>query len=344
MFRDDTSSRGSIAQLPTPTSPSSHSASMMALTGGSRTSVASSLDPRSIEHATMQLRDMMRPNSRADSAERPPPPPSLNPWDLNVQQSNQSADDGIPLAESPVLPQSEMGGDRISVVPPTVQTHSLNGLPSVDSEDRRMSGSSAVSPLTNERYGSFHRSRGTIVSIPENEATTQQHGGIPFFQQINTQLPQSTPNYGGQTMHVAPPASDTESSNPDYASTFSQDSHSRVGTHSSSTFSAAGFSPMNNPIVPLAASAPEVMPNDFVGQIDSGLIPVEEEQSLSSPKSPVSFELDLEKCKIDANSSFTLGKGFCEGAREVFRGGIGVKKTKKPVCTIPPHHKSRKSC
>jgi hypothetical protein len=41
-------------------------------------------------------------------------------------------------------------------------------------------------------------------------------------------------------------------------------------------------------------------------------------------------------CSIGLGSSFYLYKGFCEGAKDVLRGGIGVKKTKKPVSVM--HH------
>lgn len=36
-------------------------------------------------------------------------------------------------------------------------------------------------------------------------------------------------------------------------------------------------------------------------------------------------------CSIGLSSSFYLYKGFCDGAKEVIRGGAGIKKVKKPV-------------
>lgn len=62
--------------------------------------------------------------------------------------------------------------------------------------------------------------------------------------------------------------------------------------------------------------------------MDDGLIPVEPDKPLPTvpelPNRP-------QDCTITLNSSFYQLKGFCEGAKEVVRGGIGVKKTKKQV-------------
>lgn len=59
--------------------------------------------------------------------------------------------------------------------------------------------------------------------------------------------------------------------------------------------------------------------------IDTGLILVEREQP------PIRTNRISKSCLIGTGSSFYILKGFCEGAKEVVRGGIGVKKTKKPV-------------
>ncbi|TIC98868.1 hypothetical protein CH35J_005544 [Colletotrichum higginsianum] len=60
-----------------------------------------------------------------------------------------------------------------------------------------------------------------------------------------------------------------------------------------------------------------------------GLIPVESESSASiSPPSRVSSR--PADCRIGLSSSFYLYKGFCEGAKEVARGSLGIKKITKP--------------
>jgi hypothetical protein len=40
---------------------------------------------------------------------------------------------------------------------------------------------------------------------------------------------------------------------------------------------------------------------------------------------------------IGPTSSFCQYKGFCSGALEVMRGGMGVKKIKKPVSLVDQH-------
>ncbi|GAB0139145.1 hypothetical protein EsDP_00007358 [Epichloe bromicola] len=56
---------------------------------------------------------------------------------------------------------------------------------------------------------------------------------------------------------------------------------------------------------------------------DHGLIPVATEDSIQARLSP-------KDCTIGSTSTFYQYKGFCEGAKEVIRGEIGIKKTKKP--------------
>lgn len=64
-----------------------------------------------------------------------------------------------------------------------------------------------------------------------------------------------------------------------------------------------------------------------------GLIPVESESSASiSPPSRVSSR--PADCRIGLSSSFYLYKGFCEGAKEVARGSLGIKKITKPVRSL----------
>ncbi|RBQ71440.1 hypothetical protein VDGD_08962 [Verticillium dahliae] len=61
----------------------------------------------------------------------------------------------------------------------------------------------------------------------------------------------------------------------------------------------------------------------------SELIPVDAATTeVGVVSSPPPREQD---CSIGLSSSFYLYKGFCEGAKDVMRGGIGIKKTKKPV-------------
>jgi len=63
-------------------------------------------------------------------------------------------------------------------------------------------------------------------------------------------------------------------------------------------------------------------------EFDHGLIPVDTESSTTQVPLMPPREAD---CSIGLGSSFHLLKGFCDGAKEVQRGGVGVKQTKKLV-------------
>jgi hypothetical protein len=66
--------------------------------------------------------------------------------------------------------------------------------------------------------------------------------------------------------------------------------------------------------------------------MDEGLIPVESEESDSTLGQ---VKLSQRDCTIGPGSTFYLYKGFCQGAKEVLRGDIGVKKMKKPASISP---------
>ncbi|KAH7017360.1 hypothetical protein EDB80DRAFT_282552 [Ilyonectria destructans] len=63
----------------------------------------------------------------------------------------------------------------------------------------------------------------------------------------------------------------------------------------------------------------------MISEADYGPIPVDSEP-IEPVYPPNPHAID---CRITSLSSFYFHKGFCEGAQEVMRGGIGIKKTKK---------------
>ncbi|RYO77950.1 hypothetical protein DL766_006204 [Monosporascus sp. MC13-8B] len=85
----------------------------------------------------------------------------------------------------------------------------------------------------------------------------------------------------------------------------------------------------NNPLE-LGRSPPsEISGSDggYSPSVFEGLIPVETEGSIrDTPMPPRQPD-----CSIGPNSSFYKLKGFCKGAEEAMRGGIGFKKIKRPV-------------
>lgn len=68
--------------------------------------------------------------------------------------------------------------------------------------------------------------------------------------------------------------------------------------------------------------------------MDFAPIPVDSEQERNESNIGFASKINAQECTIDNTSSFWIAKGFCDGAQEVIRGGIGVKRTKKPVVSI----------
>ena len=66
---------------------------------------------------------------------------------------------------------------------------------------------------------------------------------------------------------------------------------------------------------------------------EEGLIPVSGEV-LSSRSGLSRMKTKESDCTINIDSSFYQFKGFCDGAKEVIRGGAGVKRIRKPVSAL----------
>lgn len=72
--------------------------------------------------------------------------------------------------------------------------------------------------------------------------------------------------------------------------------------------------------------------NNRVHAIDCGLIPVDVERSVKAPQPMPRRPAD---CSIGPSSSLHQFKGFCEGAKEVLKGSVGVKQVRKLVRILP---------
>lgn len=296
------------------------------------------------------MRSPVGQDAQQDYPPGPPKPPGGNPWDWQTKpgeartvsdaasQYRRDTDD-----ESPVLPSASLNGDgmRFAVVhppPPSVAGGPRPDHSDIEVDNRRASTASGHSVNSNH-YSRPHR-KGTIssFSIPENEVSSQP-GVIPFFQpsnmpnspasQYSTQasVPMSDPA-SQHSRQVSIPVSDrsdtSEALRPELISLPSHDSRLPRPRASSAV------SPLNASSLP--PSYPELAPEQpsaaMLAEMDCAPIPVVTEEVSESTKPPPA---SVEGCKIDDTSSFTLSKGFCEGAKEVLRGGIGVKRTKKPV-------------
>jgi hypothetical protein len=349
-FRDDLSSRGSIAQLPTPTSPPFLPASVASNSSGHYLSTTTSpVDFRTVDEATAQMRRMLQ---QASIDEGPPRPPSTNPWDWQVRQQGsggRQGDDGEsiiiapPGDESPVLPPSALSVESRGMssvqhpAPLNITSHqSEHGGSHDGGDERRLSSMSASSHNT---FGHGYQRQKSVMSsfsIPEHSVSEhsvpQQNGMVSYFQPTGSFSPVSS--HGRQTSLV--PSVNSESSTTGELDTYRPPIESQQP---------AGFSPTPAPAVPHTMSAAaieaqaglQVVTNDRPAPLDSGPIPVETEQQTQSSPTPSSQiphttqkSVQATPAPIDTTTSFHLQKGFCDGAAEVIRGGIGVKRTKKP--------------
>ncbi|KAK0391165.1 hypothetical protein NLU13_0666 [Sarocladium strictum] len=320
-----------------------------------------------IEDATSQLKRLMafedgfeeRPAPLQPSPQRQPPAiPSTNPWDVNVMppvdETRSMSDAGFERrpevsrdgAESPIDPSiSPVPGppdaQRRQVVTPVQQepaNHVGNESAMSEDDDRNYlpsSGSQPSSPGRERRYSPF----------PPPSARPRT---VAKISQLATSIPEDSVINGTGGLSISqPPASAASSQEPNSP----EHTGHGIGYAVSSNF--AGFEQTYRPTIishhtqgstSETVASPQISPRIRPVQDDSEglqvapshnrldqemLIPVDadlkEERTSSSPL-PLAGD-----CSITPQSSFWLAKGFCDGAKEVSRGGIGIKKTKKPV-------------
>ncbi|VUC25346.1 unnamed protein product [Clonostachys rosea] len=80
-----------------------------------------------------------------------------------------------------------------------------------------------------------------------------------------------------------------------------------------------------------AGLGPVPRSTEELAAMDFAPIPVDSEQEKNESNVGFASKINAQECMIDNTSSFWIAKGFCDGAQEVIRGGIGIKRTKKPV-------------
>lgn len=297
-------------------------------------------------------RPLLRPPSG-----KPPPPPSANPWDYGVQIANENLELGEetnirrrPAVEMPPSPISMDYETRSFVSRRPITRESGSSGSNFDSsshysDDRRQSSSSQNSSFS---FSPSQTSRTKVASLNPSwgpsipEETFGDRSPEDFAQSPKTQY--SLPSYyksrhesietdrgdtsGGFGYDAATNAQESEFRDrfPSVAESLVHADPDLVITDSASD-RPASVVVTSQPGLELVRGAP-VMPTL---PLDTGLIPVESE--IVPPRTPHS-SLSQRYSSIEADSSFYAMNGFCEGAREVRRGGAGVKKTMKPVVSI----------
>lgn len=261
----------------------------------------------------------------APMVEQPPPPPSANPWDMKVCSTpdNNLPDSPIerrapvgpdesPVLPSPVSPEHERRYSR-TVPRPASHTRSENGSQDGDIPRRPLNNGGPVYNL----FPGGNRPR--VPTMPSSFAPPipeENPMGV-----VSTLSPNSNNPYSPMTLES--PHS-RQSSQP--ASIISDHRPSYAGSDSTtSTRPQQNGNDFTEPHPGL-----EVAPRQIGQSFDEGLIAVDQE----TPSAPV--QMPTKDLSIRPDSSFYHHKGFCEGSKEVLRGGIGVRKTKKPVVRISP--------
>ncbi|KAL3953446.1 hypothetical protein ACCO45_011402 [Purpureocillium lilacinum] len=231
--------------------------------------------------------------------EQPPNPPSSNPWDPRTATlSDDGRSEYSPVERRPMLLRPESPVDpAISPLSPARDHGNVRRTGSnasdYESDDRRQSSSSSAYS-SGSFFGHSSRTRSSNITMPIPEEELVEHSVKP--------LPQVPPCSGHQR-------------------TAAGTAYSRKLCYAGGT-AAQPLSPGNAPS-DLEVSSP-VAP---IREIDNGLIPVETQSTTRGSD----MHAPGHDCTIGASASFYHHKGFCEGAKEVIRGDVGVKKTQKPV-------------
>ncbi|KAJ3497044.1 hypothetical protein NLG97_g2199 [Lecanicillium saksenae] len=278
----------------------------------------------------------------------PPRPPSANPWDTTIVGSSDEI--ALAIGGEP-LPRRPLVAPPIAPPSPRPQYHSTTSPTSP--------GQHRLSPALQRRpIGSpSGLQQNNTDTYPYDEAewrrlTNQQQGHQP-------QSPHPSPLHLNTKLESFPEEGSFQSDSNSHQ--YSRNANASYHTHQVSLESGAtlehdphrdtfGGAPQRRSRTDSVAESildpylnnvrisdnsqqsagtfdrPPMMPTQ---NVDDGLIPVEPDRRPSQPSVPLA--LSQKDCSIGSSSSFYLCKGFCNGAEEVVVGGLGVKKTRKPV-------------
>lgn len=272
----------------------------------------------------------------------PPMPPNLNPWDTKskppMSQVVYAMKNGVtpPERRRPIM----INPGEITVPPPT------------DAGSRRESQRSSQTLSPTDSNASFQppnesptlglaqpavplQGRARILGFPPSTHRVVEQS-IPEHSTVNGRGPQPTgPHHSldkpfhlrTSNNNLARQQSTDSFQSSVYGATSSSGGEKRASGQSANDSSSVGSPELGHGGARVSSamygdSAPELAPTAAQG--DDGLIPVESEKAAPQDTLP------KRDTSITLNSSFYQLKGFCEGAKDVLRGELGVKKVKKP--------------
>lgn len=281
----------------------------------------------------------------------PPRPPSLDPWD---PQKAPYSDDGRTDNDSPVgrrptvyrpespidpaiSPMSPDNRHRQQSISQMSSGGSVTGGSESDShlhDDYRHSGSSTFSnPANAVGHGTRPRAHTLSPTILEEEPPPRRSSNPGYVPQLQVRPPVPPIPLAHRKPSGPLPTSGVEDMDRQYQirqQPQGQPPNAPLPappSRNNSSTSDAAWSPRSS--TPKSQPGLEVAPRIPQAEMDTGLIPVESEGS----DARLQASLSQRDCTIGPGSTFYLYKGFCDGAKEVLHGDIGVKKTKKPVST-----------
>lgn len=279
----------------------------------------------------------------------PPMPPGVNPWDIRTkpgvlksavvpERRRPAAPTQADLAILPQLDvqavQDAQQNRRVSQPSPTPHDprHSQSPPPYYDP---RLSPPTSSPPLTESP------TLGSVLPTPPVHTRPRVVGYPPT---THRPLDHSIPEHATVEGRHSPAQYDRHSAGTSHGSRrHSGDSYrsSVHGTSSTGEKRTSGMSghesSLGSPVFSQGAAPGTPASRDSTSPRDSaglqavaeaegeGLIPVNSEQDVKRPPPPP------RDTSITLGSSFYVLKGFCEGAKEVMSGELGVKKVKKPT-------------
>jgi hypothetical protein len=309
--------------------------------------------------------------------QEPPRPPSANPWDLASTPILEVIDQvdteepverrrPVTMMDSPTLPASNLAVSRMPSSGGSSYTVVETGPMVVHLDDQYQLGNSYAagdhrnSLPSRVRGVSTSSSRSQHPTIPE-DSTVRSDGMASMATPplVQSRLSQTGSVYSQGSLPSRQRSIESiqssvfDSRRPD-AATSPTTTDNRFSMMSSNW---GNDSTLNSPVNPhyrhnftppiphtaMLAPHPEHSGLQAVApatQFDDGPIPVDTEPDQLGSRPLIQALRRAPTLTIGINSSFYRYKGFCEGAKEVARGGLGIKETRKPAVSFLAHRRA----
>ncbi|CAK7227987.1 hypothetical protein SCUCBS95973_006730 [Sporothrix curviconia] len=269
----------------------------------------------------------------------PPPPPTSSFVSTSPQQYTRRLDEGVDAWQQQVnYEQQRLRSNSTNPSPQTVSLRpdqlanppvNVPGMSATWSLPSQQARQSVAAP-TSAPNGVISPRQSQISTITTSTASSANGSVFSFDSYLNglsNQMRDSSLDPVSPVAVAVSPNSPTSGHQPQLLSSFG-----------SGAVAHPPPAPPVHPVAQIPRTVPQMLPAEQPGleiippavDIDPGLIPVDSpvlKQGAGREERVVSIRPP--DCNIGPGSSFHLLKGFCEGAKEVQRGNIGVRKIKK---------------